>query len=252
MFNYCESLTLAIRHPRTWGRLVHLRSSAFMRRQVRDRELRRKVWPDYTFGCKRVLFSSRYLPALQQSNVELVTDRDRPADRGRGRDRRTATTRSTASSTARASRRNDFMFPMAVAGAGGRDLRDTWAERRARASRHHRPGLPVDVRALRARTRTPPAARSSSTTRPRPPTCARRSRPCGRAAPPRSRCGRRSRRPATASCRRASPGRRGRRATPGTRTTDGRIVTNWPGYMREYAAATRTLDASQFTFHGAR
>ena len=32
------------------------------------------VWPDYTFGCKRVLFSSHFLPALQRPNVELVTD----------------------------------------------------------------------------------------------------------------------------------------------------------------------------------
>ena len=45
-----------------------------MRRQLRDPEVRRKVWPDYTFGCKRVLFSSDFLPALQRPNVELVTD----------------------------------------------------------------------------------------------------------------------------------------------------------------------------------
>ena len=38
-----------------------------MRRQLRDPEMRRKVWPDYTFGCKRVLFSSHFLPALAAS-----------------------------------------------------------------------------------------------------------------------------------------------------------------------------------------
>jgi hypothetical protein len=32
------------------------------------------------------------------------------------------------------------------------------------------------------------------------------------------------------------------------RTDDGRIVANWPGYMREYEAATRTLDPAQFAF----
>ncbi len=53
---------------------LHLRSALFMRWQLRDRELRRKVWPDYTFGCKRVLFSSYFLPALAGPNVELVTD----------------------------------------------------------------------------------------------------------------------------------------------------------------------------------
>ena len=45
-----------------------------MRWQLRDPELRRKVWPDYTFGCKRVLFSSYFLPALARPDVELVTD----------------------------------------------------------------------------------------------------------------------------------------------------------------------------------
>lgn len=74
MFQYCELITAAIRHPRTIGRLAAWRSAAFMRSQLKDPELRRKAWPDYTFGCKRVLFSSRYLPALQRPNVELVTD----------------------------------------------------------------------------------------------------------------------------------------------------------------------------------
>ena len=51
---------------------------------------------------------------------------------------------------------------------------------------------------------------------------------------------------ATASCRRASPARPGRAATPGTATSSGRIVTNWPGYMHEYVERTRTLEPSDF------
>ncbi|HEY1569243.1 MAG TPA: NAD(P)/FAD-dependent oxidoreductase, partial [Solirubrobacteraceae bacterium] len=74
LFHYCESLTMAIRHPRTVGRLTGMRSAAFMRRQLPDAELRARVWPDYTFGCKRVLFSSHYLPTLGRPNVELVTE----------------------------------------------------------------------------------------------------------------------------------------------------------------------------------
>jgi hypothetical protein len=31
------------------------------------------------------------------------------------------------------------------------------------------------------------------------------------------------------------------------RSDGGRIVTNWPGYMREYAARTRTVDPEDFT-----
>ena len=31
--------------------------------------------PDYTIGCKRILLSSDYYPALQRPNVDLITDR---------------------------------------------------------------------------------------------------------------------------------------------------------------------------------
>ena len=44
-----------------------------MRRQISDPELRRKVTPDYKIGCKRILPSNRWYPALQQPNVDLVT-----------------------------------------------------------------------------------------------------------------------------------------------------------------------------------
>ncbi|GII53399.1 4-hydroxyacetophenone monooxygenase [Planotetraspora thailandica] len=43
-------------------------------RQVADPELRAKLTPDYTVGCKRILLSSDYYPALARDNVELVTD----------------------------------------------------------------------------------------------------------------------------------------------------------------------------------
>ena len=42
--------------------------------QVADPALRARLTPDYTIGCKRILLSSDYYPALQRPNVELVTD----------------------------------------------------------------------------------------------------------------------------------------------------------------------------------
>ncbi|MEU8250849.1 NAD(P)/FAD-dependent oxidoreductase [Nonomuraea sp. NPDC048916] len=42
--------------------------------QVPDPELRRRLTPGYTIGCKRILISSDYYPALTRDNVELVTD----------------------------------------------------------------------------------------------------------------------------------------------------------------------------------
>ena len=41
---------------------------------VPDAELRAKLTPNYRLGCKRVLISNDYYPALQRDNVELVTD----------------------------------------------------------------------------------------------------------------------------------------------------------------------------------
>ena len=49
--------------------------SATSQRQIPDPALRAKVTPDYTIGCKRILLSSDYYPALTRPNVDLVTDR---------------------------------------------------------------------------------------------------------------------------------------------------------------------------------
>ena len=45
-----------------------------LRSQVRDPVLRERVTPRYTIGCKRILPSNRWYPALAKDNVELVTD----------------------------------------------------------------------------------------------------------------------------------------------------------------------------------
>jgi cation diffusion facilitator CzcD-associated flavoprotein CzcO len=42
--------------------------------QVADPDLRARLTPDYTIGCKRILLSSDYYPALQRPDVDLVTD----------------------------------------------------------------------------------------------------------------------------------------------------------------------------------
>ncbi|MFI0479247.1 flavin-containing monooxygenase [Actinomadura sp. 9N215] len=44
-----------------------------IKNQIADPELRAKVTPDYTIGCKRILLSSDYYPALGRPNVELET-----------------------------------------------------------------------------------------------------------------------------------------------------------------------------------
>ena len=46
-----------------------------LRHQVRDPRLRRRLMPDFRLGCKRVLISNEWYPALCEPNVELVTDK---------------------------------------------------------------------------------------------------------------------------------------------------------------------------------
>ena len=68
-----ELTVMAFIHPRlmAWPMKAATR---FREAQIKDVELNRKLTPDYTFGCKRVLISNDYYPALTQPNVELVVD----------------------------------------------------------------------------------------------------------------------------------------------------------------------------------
>ena len=49
-------------------------STRFMHSQVGDPALRAKLKPTYRIGCKRILVSDDYYPALQQPNVALITN----------------------------------------------------------------------------------------------------------------------------------------------------------------------------------
>ncbi|HZN17489.1 MAG TPA: NAD(P)/FAD-dependent oxidoreductase [Micromonosporaceae bacterium] len=54
------------------ARLLNPAGRWLIRRQVPDPALRRVLTPDFTIGCKRLLLSNTYLPALCRSNVELI------------------------------------------------------------------------------------------------------------------------------------------------------------------------------------
>jgi hypothetical protein len=88
--------------------------------------LRRALTPDYPFRCKRVLLGDDYYRALQQDNVELVTD---PIERVAERSVITATGRkvdvdvmvlATGFETSR------YLSGIDVIGTGGQRLHDRW------------------------------------------------------------------------------------------------------------------------------
>jgi cation diffusion facilitator CzcD-associated flavoprotein CzcO len=68
-----ETLALGMtREPRLL-KGPELLARAHLRRHVRDPELRRRLKPDYAFGCKRVVPSNEWYPAITSPNVEVVT-----------------------------------------------------------------------------------------------------------------------------------------------------------------------------------
>jgi cation diffusion facilitator CzcD-associated flavoprotein CzcO len=69
-----EWLVLGLTRDKRLMRLPEAVGRKHLRDQVSDPELRAKLSPDYTVGCKRILLSDKWYPALQQDNVEVVTD----------------------------------------------------------------------------------------------------------------------------------------------------------------------------------
>ena len=75
---------------RRWGGCRRSRRR-HIERQVKDPELRAAVTPTFTLGCKRLLLSNTYYPAIQAPNAELVAhgvSRDHADRRDRQRGRR--------------------------------------------------------------------------------------------------------------------------------------------------------------------
>jgi cation diffusion facilitator CzcD-associated flavoprotein CzcO len=247
VFLYTEGLTMAIRHPRTLGRVAAWRSGAFMRSQLNDPDIRRRAWPDYTFGCKRVLFSSMFLPALQRANVRLVTD---PIERIEPAGIVTADGALHEVDCviwATGFKTTDFMFPMEVAGSEGRSLREQWSGGAHAHLGMTVPGFPSMFLMYGPNTNTSGGSilvyLEAQAAYIRQALLQMRARGAGAID---------VRPEVEATSDRALQAR-----FAGTAWTQcdswyrderGRIVTNWPGYMREYLAQTKRLDAGEYRF----
>jgi len=68
-----EGMATGFLHPAVM-RVAQRIARTHLRRSVPDPRLRDKLVPRYTMGCKRVLLSNDYYPALMRDNVEVVTD----------------------------------------------------------------------------------------------------------------------------------------------------------------------------------
>jgi cation diffusion facilitator CzcD-associated flavoprotein CzcO len=99
-----------------------------VRRQVRDASLRRRLVPDYEIGCKRVLFSNDWYPAVVRDHVEVVTDQITAVEPAgvRTADGRLHEADVLIWGTGFAA--TDFLAPMEVIGVDGADLQELWSD----------------------------------------------------------------------------------------------------------------------------
>ena len=72
IYAFRELFVFGFRHLRL-SRLIRRVALRHLERGVPDPGLREKLTPRYDIGCKRILVSNDYLPALTRPNVELVT-----------------------------------------------------------------------------------------------------------------------------------------------------------------------------------
>ena len=72
VFSVYESVHFGFTHPAVM-KLVERRARAHIAREVPDPALRAKLTPDYRLGCKRILGSDAWYPALCRPNVDVVT-----------------------------------------------------------------------------------------------------------------------------------------------------------------------------------
>ncbi len=66
-----EAFALGFVHPKLMVAIEKL-ARWHLKKQVKDPVLREKLTPNYTIGCKRVLFSNNYYPALTRDNVNVI------------------------------------------------------------------------------------------------------------------------------------------------------------------------------------
>ncbi|MCH7380708.1 MULTISPECIES: NAD(P)/FAD-dependent oxidoreductase [Acinetobacter] len=71
VYGVFESLNSSMHHPKLVSQIERL-AKLNIRLGVKDPALREKLLPDFTIGCKRVLQSNQWYPALAKSNVEVL------------------------------------------------------------------------------------------------------------------------------------------------------------------------------------
>lgn len=129
-----ESRFTALQQGSLIGRITKWVSLRHLRKQVADAALRLRLTPNYPVGCKRIIISDDWYPALARDNCALVTD---PIERVEGNGVVTADGKLHEADTlvfATGFDTTSFLAPMHVVGPSGTALKDAW---QTGAEAHH-------------------------------------------------------------------------------------------------------------------
>ncbi|MBD2897635.1 Baeyer-Villiger monooxygenase [Actinomadura sp. RB99] len=115
-----------VKYPKLMG-LMEKGFRKHLEEQVADPALRDRLVPGYRMGCKRILLSDTYYPALNRPNVRLVTD---PIERVTPSGVATAGEHHDVDVIVYATgfRSTDFLSPMKIVGRDGRELNEAWRD----------------------------------------------------------------------------------------------------------------------------
>jgi cation diffusion facilitator CzcD-associated flavoprotein CzcO len=109
-------------------RLGSKMAERYLKQTVGDEKLRQKLTPNYVMGCKRVLISNDYYPALTRSNVQVITEGIKEVNAtgvltkdGKQHD-------ADAIVIATGFQAAENVIPFGVKGRGGKELNETWRE----------------------------------------------------------------------------------------------------------------------------
>jgi cation diffusion facilitator CzcD-associated flavoprotein CzcO len=98
-----------------------------IKQAIKDPELRAKVTPQDEIGCKRVMLTDDWYPALTQPNVELVTERIEAITESGVRTQDGVERPADVLLLATGFQTHGFVAPMQIVGRGGRTLAEQWS-----------------------------------------------------------------------------------------------------------------------------
>ena len=128
-------LLLYIRHETrafgfiTWRSALRVKRWAFfrhLRRGIKNLDLRERMIPNYHLGCKRILLSNEFYPAMDRPNVELVTDAIQEIRPGAILAANTTERQVDCIIFGTGFAATDFLVPMKITGLHGHDLHQAW------------------------------------------------------------------------------------------------------------------------------